>query len=259
MITTEPTVGSQSEPVLLLPGVVCTRMCLTVFDAATDQQLHRAFSQITKMEKSVAWWLGDLGIAIQERKRRLLAREAAELRQMANDCTKDSEGIKAARGLNERAGRLEVSGVVEYTAEVCAAHNVDAGYLRNCVSLSRFYQPSQRCDGLTVHHHRVAFLEGGQTSTGAGEINKAVGWLNISREENLSVSELRKRMRMSGRTAFPPTTAPQSNEYKELDAADSWCIHNPIGVIDSARAQTLCVRWLALREWVGKLEEYSKC
>ena len=94
MILTEPP-KIEAEPLYEFPGIVATKTSLTVFDSATDQQLNAAFSKIAKMEKSVAWWLGDLGIAIQERKRAQKSILADALFKRAAECTKDDDGRKA--------------------------------------------------------------------------------------------------------------------------------------------------------------------
>src|SRR5882724_5035608 len=115
----------KDAPVANMPGGVATRNAFVVFETATTDQLTKAVSQIMTMQGALAWWLGDLGIALQERKRLQLQKEALELRTQAEGIDlsdKDAANNKAK--LIEKATRLENVGVIEYTGELAEALGV---------------------------------------------------------------------------------------------------------------------------------------
>lgn len=242
-------------PILELPGIVATKTSLTVFDSATNQQLMAAFGQIAKMEKSVAWWLGDLGIALQERKRRELAVEATELRRRANDCSTDEDGLKTARDLRDRAEKIENRGEVEYTGELCEVYNVDSGYLRNCVSLCRSFLVSQRCDSLTVNHHRVILngLGGPDALKKESTRTLATKWLDEASEKNWRAPELRKHVAQSRAIFHKPAIAAEVNEFAELDSADVWARCHLNDELSSEQRGYGQTRWKALWEYLQKV------
>jgi hypothetical protein len=61
-MTTLDIMPVETTPILCLPGIEASKTALIVSDDATTPELMTAFGRIAKMEKSVAWWLGDLGI-----------------------------------------------------------------------------------------------------------------------------------------------------------------------------------------------------
>lgn len=245
-----------SEPVIRLPGITATKTALSVAESATDQQLHDAFGQIAKMEKSVAWWIGDLGIAISERKRAPLLEKAAELRKRAKNCTDDEDGMRAARDLRAQADKVEAS-QVEYARELSEAHGLDSGYIRSCVQLCRAFQVCDRSHTLTPQHHRAALKAAGTQTTGSG-LTKAVEWLNVAEDEKLTAAELRKRVNQSLATTHSPTARAEEHVHKALDAADSWCIHNGGAQYSKPVAANMLVRWQALVKFVDNLRECAK-
>jgi hypothetical protein len=249
------TLAEKSEPAFHFPeGVVVSRTGLIIGDEVSDQDLHRAFSQTAKMEKSVAWWIGDLGIAIAERKRAPLVAKAAELRDRAKNCTDDEDGLRAARELRLQADRVE-GGQVEYARELAEAHGLNSTYIRDCVMLCRAIPGSSRTDTLTPKHHHAALKAAGTQSTGSG-LTKAVEWLNVAESEKLTAAALRKRVNQSLAEVRDPIKPAEENPYKLLDAADSWCIHNASTVYAKAVAANMLVRWQAL---VALVDNLRKC
>ncbi len=215
------TIEVDDAAVLELPGIVATRTSLTVSASANDQQLIRAFAKLATMESAVSWWFGDLGIAMQERKRRFLTIEAANMRGRAAECADDTDGIKAKRQLLERADKIENSGVVQYTSELCALHNVSEGYLRNCVMRARFFAPSHRSDALKPKHHEIAMLAAGGAK---GSLETAEKWLADAEARDLTPSELRKEVLLASAEHSQPDHAPEPLSYEALIAADKWAV-----------------------------------
>jgi hypothetical protein len=253
MTTKTEEIGQANETVLQLPGVVATRTTLVVFDSATEQQLQKAFSQIAKMNVSLVWWLGDLGIALQARKQKQLAKEAAALRVRANECTTDDAGMEAKRQLLERANKIETTGVIEYTRDLCAAHNISEGYVKNCVMLARFYEPSFRNDGLLPQHHIVAMVAVGGSK---GDPEKAKVWLAEAKEQDLTASELRKRVNIAKIPVSGPEAPAEPHAFEEMDAADAWAVRfkEEAGNLEHEQAEKLLTRWQAIRELLTLLE-----
>lgn len=254
MMKTEDVSALAGETVLQLPGIVATKTGLVVFESATEPQLQKAFGQIAKMNVSLAWWLGDLGLALQERKQRQLAKEAAALRTRANECTTDDAGMDAKRQLLERAEKIETRGVIEYTRDLCAAHDISEGHVKDCVMLARFYQPSERSDGLSPHHHNVAMVAAGGAK---GDRTKAKQWLSEAKEQALSASELRKMVNLSRALPAEQATPPEPQNYEELVSADAWAMgfKGDVTKLSQEQAIRLYTLMQGLRELADALKE----
>lgn len=247
MILTE-TLSACDEVVAQLPGGAATRTSFVVFDGATDRQLHEALSQIRKMSGALAWWLGDVGLVLQERKRTQLAKEAIELRTRAAEVPDDESRVKA--DLLEKAQRLEECGVIEYTAEFCKAHDLDEGYFRQCVMISRFYDPSVRTNGLKYEHHVVAMRAAGGAR---GEVKKAQQWLQTAEKAHWKAAELRREVNTAAAGQKPAEAPQEANAFDELDAADQWALAHGRNVIHPDAAVLMLTRWEALFTFVDRI------
>lgn len=236
---------------LPMPGGVWTTLGFTVFDTATDEQLHKSIIQLDKLNASSKWALGDIGIAIQERKRRELALQAKDLRARAAAIeARDADSRATRREMLEKAQALETKGVIEYTSDLARMLGINAGNWRNAVSLARFYEPSLRSDGLRPEHHIAAMKAAGGA---LGDVKKARHWLTQAVENNWRASDLRRHVNQAMATAKAPTLAPLTNHLKEMDAADTWASAHMEDAITPAAAQSRLTRWASLIKYVGRM------
>ena len=250
---TEIVVREKTELRLSMPAGVWTRTGFTVSPSATEAQLHSSVALMTKLNRSTAWALGDLGIEIHARKRCEVMAAAKKLRQEA-DALKGAENSPKRDRLLKKAEELESKQVQVYTRKLADALGVDDGYWRNCISLARFFNPSQRSDTLTPAHHLAAMRGAGGTS---GKLAKAKQWIAKAQKDSLSASELRKKVNLSLATSHPPSTPPEKNAFTELDAADQWCIRNKELAVAKSHAQTLLVRWQELFAFGERLRKLA--
>ena len=229
-----------------LPGGVWTKTGFMVFDSATEAQLCDTVSQMNALNLSCAWALGDLGIAIQERKQKEYFAEAGNLRERA----KKTDDAEAKARLLEKADELE-GRLPQYTKELAELLGVDSGYWRNCVSLARFYEPSFRMTVLTPTHHIAAMHGAGGSS---GNVATAREWMEQATRDALTASELRKRVNQALATSRKPAKPAEGNPFKALDAADQWCIANKALEVKAEHRAALRTRFQALIDWLRKLE-----
>lgn len=244
-------VSPADAPVAQLPGGVATKTAFIPLPGSTVEQLCASVRQVTTMEGALAWWLGDLGIELQERKRKQLSAEAAALRKEAAALDiKEPEAKERRRRLLEQAEEKETSGVIRYTDELGEALKVDVGYWKNCVMLARFYEPSSRGDGLTPKHYRVALTAVGGVN---GDVRKAQAWLQTAQKEHLTASELRKQVNVTLATARPPAGAPEVDAYAALHEANRWCMAHKDERLTAQQRLFLLERFPALVAFVEGL------
>lgn len=244
-------ISSADAPVAQLPGGVATRTAFVPFEGATTEQLCSALRQVTKMDGALAWWLGDIGIELQERKRRDLAAEARRLRSEAAAIdVAEPEARPRRQKLLKDAEELETNGVIRYTDDVAEAQGVDKGYWNNCVMLARFYEPSSRGEGLKPKHYRVALTAVGGVK---GDRKKAQEWLERARSEHWEPSDLRKQVNVTLATARPPTTPPEVDLYAALHVAERWALAHGNDKLTPDQRLFLIERFPALIGFVEKL------
>jgi hypothetical protein len=184
-----------------------------------------------------------------------LALEAGELRQRANNCTDDEDGLRTARELRERADKLEATGLHRYSTELAEAFDLDNNYIQHCVSLSRAFDPCFRNQGLTVKHHIVILnAVGGVTALkNKSDMDRALKWLADAEQNNWRASELRKRVNMARATLHAPTKPAEENQYPELDKADAWAIRHAEDRIETQEAAFLTTRFAALIKFLDNV------
>lgn len=244
-----------------MPGGVWTAKEFVVFDGATTAQLCDSVKRLNKLNLASKWALGDLGIALQERKRVEVNARVAELTSQAEAIDSEEPDAKARKQrLMIEANKLHASRVNEYTNELAEALGVDAGHWWNCVSLARFYPASLRSEALLPEHHIVAMRaarskNGGAISKGEGVTKdggaKAREWLLQAEQEGLKASELRRRVNIALATAKPANVEPAHDEYAALTACDEWAIQYRSQVGTHTKEQ--CVRLLTMLQGVADL------
>jgi hypothetical protein len=243
------------KPVVSLAGGVATRNAFVVFDTATNEQLVTAMVKVREMEGATAWWLGDIGLALQDRRQAELAVKAAECRNKAAELDGSvPEQAAVKNGLLEQAEELENGAETKYRNELCAALDIDAGYLANCVSLARFYPPSSRNEGLRVKHHVVAM------NAAKKDAGKAQQWLNEARSEGLAASDLRRRLAEAKAPYKAPETPPERFEFSELSRADEWAkrFREKVLKLTPEEATAILTQMTELRALAFQLESIAK-
>lgn len=245
----------EDKPVINLIGGVATKNAFHVFDTATNEQLITTLNKVREMEGATAWWMGDIGLAIQERKRADLAGRAIELRDKAAnlDGSVPDQADHKNRLLEEAEG-LENGAEVSYRDEICRSLEIDPGYLANCVRLARFYPPSSRGEGLKPKHFRVVqdYIK--------QDREEAKQWLDRARENNWKASDLRKEIAKSKATAHPPETPPEKNEFEEITKADRWAMRfkETADDLTSGQAHAVLVMMSEILSLAKKLESIAK-
>lgn len=196
-----------------VPGVAWKRNAVLFSEQQKVETLNKLASAALEVSGGAAWWLGDIGLALQEQK-----------------------------GAHYITGRAEVLGV-------------DEGYWMNCVSLCRFFKPSQRCETLTVHHHAVAMKAAGGAS---GDIKTATRWLTMAAESGWSAAELRKHVNLSLASAPKPKNDALENPFAPVDEADKWATQHKADTTSPQHAAQLLTRWQALVEYIELLREKAR-
>jgi hypothetical protein len=246
---------SEDKPVISLAGGVATRNAFVVFDGATTEQLVNAITRVREMEGATQWWLGDIGLALQDRKKKQLVSQAKELRAKASELDGSiPEQAKVKNELLEQAEEFENGAEIKYTAELCEALDIDVGYLKNCVSLARFYPPSCRHDGLGIKHHAAAVTASNR------DIQKAQQWLVTAHTERLSAPDLRKRGAEAKATYKTPELPPMALSYDELSRADAWAsrFKEKASKLTSDEAIAILSDITELRALISQLESIAK-
>lgn len=245
----------EDKPVVQLIGGVATKNAFHVFDTATNEQLISTICKVREMQGASAWWLGDLGLAIQDRKRAELAAQVKELRDKAVEMDGSlPEQANVKNELLERADELDNGAEVKYTAELCSALGIDVGYLKNCVSLARFYPPSLRNDGLTVEHH-IAAMRGAKRD--GAKIQEVLKQAKVSGQ---SASELRKSLAEESATHRPPVAQPETDEFEALGRANKWATgyKSKAATLTPQLATQILEQATELRSLLSQLESIAK-
>lgn len=245
------------------PGMVFTRNAVLFQKRPTLDHLLAAAAKASEVGKGMAWFLGDIGLEIQDHARRENAMQAERNLAIAEKLSSDPKGNREKiRDLRAEAQLLKEDSGESFRATYCPTLEIDPGYWRNCVMLARFFPPSSRVgllrnpEGVSPHgdsmrpeHYRVAMLAAGGAK---GSRQQAEQWLQRAQTNGWRPSELRKQVSLANATARPPAKAPETNPFAELDAADAWCIAHP-EQIDQAHRASLRVRWSALIRFVGEI------
>lgn len=203
------------------------------------EQLNRLAVGVSKLEGATAWWLGDIGLAIQDLKR-------AEFR-----AKNERDPLMTAADWNDAAD----SYAYHYMSVDSETIGVDEGYWSNCIMLSRFFRSSQRCEDLSVHHHRVAMLGAGGAK---GEPKLARKWLETATEHGWSASELRRHVNLSLATHTPASAEPEVNRWKFLDEADREAVKAKDLVVPREAAVSMLTRFKAIVEFIDRLKLIAK-
>lgn len=203
------------------------------------EQLNKLAAGVSKLEGATAWWLGDIGLAIQDAKR-------AEFK-----AANKKDKLITADDWNAAADAY----AREYTTGRADSIGVDDGYWWNCVLLCRFFPSSQRCEGLSVHHHRVALIGAGGAK---GDPRQAKKWLETAREHGWSASELRRHVNLSLATHTPATAEPEINRWKFMDEADREAVKTKDLEVPREAAVSLLTRFKAIVEFIDRLKLIAK-
>ncbi len=222
--------------VVTLPCAVVSRSALHVDPRATDKQLGELGAMLVQIEGSRSWWLGDYGLALQQRRLDALAKGADGAAPVT-----DAEELEA-KGLHYITGKAEALGI-------------DVGTWRNYVLVARFYKHSYREDALGFVHHIVAMYAAGGAS---GDPKKAVAWLLKAKEHGWTASKMREAVNKSLATNAPPKMPPEENVFAPLDEADHWANGMTHQKINPEAARQLLTRFAALIAFVDKLKELAK-
>lgn len=223
-----------------MPGGVWTPTEFVIFEGASVAQLQESVRRLSKLNISSQWAFGDLGLALQDRKRREIEPQIQALREQADSFDASEPEAKATKQrLLDKAKAME-NAPTQYTTDIADLLGVDDGHWRNCVVLARFYPPSKRFDTLYPHHHLIAMRAarakiGAGVSNGGGGISIGAGvedgggaiareWLLQADQERLKGPEMRRRVNVALATAKPADTTPQRDEYAALTACDEWAI-----------------------------------
>jgi hypothetical protein len=249
------TLKAEDKPVVQMTGGVATRNAFHVFDSATNEQIIAAIGKVREMEGATAWWLGDLGLAIQQRKLDELASKAKELRARAESLDgSDPEQAAVKNNLLEQAEDMENGAEIKYRDSICEAFGIDRGYWANCVSLARFYPPSLRNEGLTVEHH-IAAMRGAKRD---GEKIQEV--LKRAKINGQSAAELRKQLAEESASHRPPTSPPFPLDFSELGRADTWAkrFRGNVKGLTPDQAMAILLQGQALKSLFDELESIAK-
>lgn len=252
-----------------VPGVVFTRNAVLFEKRQPIERLIALAKQAAGVGRSMAWFLGDIGLEIQEHARRSNADQAEKNLKQAEQLASDPKGNREKiRDLRADAQRLKEDSGESFRASYSGKLDIDDGYWRNCVMHARFFPPSTRNEPrpvtrsdappqagpLLITHYAVAMKAAGGAK---GSLAKAQAWLEKAASHGWTPSELRKQVNLSLATAHPPSTPSEVNHFAALDAADAWAITNGEREIDPAHAPTLRTRWAALIAFLKKLEGAS--
>ncbi len=247
-----------------MPGGFWTPKEFVIFEGATTEQLCQSVKRLNKLNLSSKWALGDLGIALQERKRIEVAKQAADLLSYAATIdTNEPEAVARKRKLEKEAAELEKIKVPQYTSELAEKLGVDVGHWWNCVTLARAFKPSLRSEALLPEHYLVALKFAGGAKAVATEqgLKKARECIAIAEEgENgrvLPASKVRRWANTSLATHTPPKGKPEPDPYAELTAAAQWAIgyRSEVGKLSKDQAVRVFTLMRSLRELADALRE----
>lgn len=219
-----------------IPGVPDAQIkpnAIIFAEEPTLESLNQLAASIKEVEGGTAWWLGDIGLRIQDIKRR---EWIAANPTLTDELEREAGAARHAQAYTR--GRAEILAI-------------DAGYWKNCVSIARFYEPSCRNDRLSVAHH-VAAMKG--AGGAAGEKESALIWLEKAECNEWSASELRHHVNLSIAVHRNAEKAPLQQYYKALIAADDWAIKHQNDEINPSVAAAWLIQLQALVAYIHNLE-----
>lgn len=203
------------------------------------EQLNQLAAGVSKLEGATAWWLGDIGLAIQESRRaEFKAKNKKPPLVTADDWNTQVE----AYAREYTTGRAEIIGI-------------DDGHWHNCVMMARFFAPSARAEGLSFRHHYEALSGAGGTK---GDPKRAQKWLLSAREHGWSASELRRHVNLSLATHTPASAEPEVNRWKFMDEADREAVKAKDMTVPRDAAVSLLTRFKAIVEFIDRLKLIAK-
>jgi hypothetical protein len=158
---------------LTVPGAEFLPRQLTIEHSASDDDLRDVHHLLHSITAYSAWWFGDFLFHVQTR---TTERTKAEL--LGNNANpEDVEGLAAKRG-NEHVWSV-IRGA--YDSEAAAFS----------WQVCKLIKPEQRTFNLSFKHYKEALVVTGY------DVKAALGWLKEAEENNWSVSELRKQVRLA--------------------------------------------------------------
>jgi len=156
---------------LTVPGAEFLPRQLAIERDASDDELRDVHHLLHSITAFSAWWVGDFLVYAQER-----AKERAK-----------------AERLNSEAGADSVD--VEKRGNDCVWELIREAYDSEAAAFSwhvcKLIKPEQRTFNLSFKHYKEALVVTGY------DAEAALGWLKEAEENNWSVSELRKQIRLA--------------------------------------------------------------
>lgn len=248
---------------ITIPGVAFKKNAVIFEKELPLDKLNALAANVAEMHGGTAWWLGDVGLAIQENNRRQNEVEAVKLEAQCAHLERELEHIEGAgdrddikeklKRLDGKIRELRADKGDAYRAGRAEILGIDPGYWANCVMICRYYPPSHRCEGLGIPHHHLAM----QAAGGAGsKVKDAQGWLKRAQENAWSASDMRKQINIE-RAAVSVNHTPFANEWAPLDEADKWATSHRERAITPDAARALLTRWQSLIEFVERLRSVA--
>ena len=159
---------------LTVPGAEFLPRQLAIEHSASDDDLRDVHHLLYSITAYSAWWFGDFLVHVQKR---TTERARAELLENnANTETEDVDELAAKRG-NEHVWNL-----------IREAYDSEAAAFS--WQVCKLIKLEQRTFSLSFKHYKEALVVTGY------DVEAALGWLREAEENNRSVSELRKQIRL---------------------------------------------------------------
>jgi len=160
---------------LTAPGAEFLPRQLAIEHNASDDDLRGVHHLLYSITAYSAWWFGDFLVHAQEK---AAARVRAEiLKNNANTEPEDVDELAAKRG-NEQAWNL-----------IREAYDSEAAAFS--WQVCKLIKPEQRTFNLSFKHYKEALIETNY------DVEAALSWLREAEENDWSVSELRKQVRLA--------------------------------------------------------------
>lgn len=159
---------------LTVPGAEFLPRQLAIERDASDDELRDVHHLLHSITAFSAWWVGDFLVHVQEK---ATARARAEiLKNNAHTEPEDVDELAAKRG-NEQAWNL-----------IREAYDSEAAAFS--WQVCKLIKPEQRTFNLSFKHYKEVLVETNY------DVEAALGWLKEAEENDWSVSELRKQIRL---------------------------------------------------------------
>ena len=160
---------------LTVPGAEFLPRQLAIERDASDDELRDVHHLLHSITAFSAWWVGDFLVHVQEK---ATARARAEiLKNNAHTEPEDVDELAAKRG-NEQAWNL-----------IREAYDSEAAAFS--WQVCKLIKPEQRTFNLSFKHYKEALIETNY------DVEAALSWLREAEENDWSVSELRKQIRLA--------------------------------------------------------------